>query len=291
MTLVEWQTDAGSLAAFIIPGVLAPALLLVMAFVQPSERQVRRWGAVCGVAITEGNQEQVRSHLARVRRFRSIAALPFWWLMSVRAVTDDFPAALASPVPAISAYLVGALVAEVTAPRPRAAGPVRRAPLIARSSSDYAPRWIRRLPWMLIAVGAAATLLGRNADSSTSTRHGAVVVVLAAALAAAAQLAGGVVARRPQAGADPDALAADDGLRATGMSTALGAASLAGLMAIWAGFAAALPVLTGAWVFVVLPFSLAVYGFSIVLLCCIVRQETWGYRLRHRQRPTLVLPA
>lgn len=291
MDLSGWRSDAGSIFSFALPGVVVPALLVLLAFVQPSARQVRRWGAVCGVAITAGNAELVRAHLARVRRFRSVAALPFWWLLSIRAVDADFPAELVSPVPAIVAYVTGALLAEVTAPRHPASGPVRRAPLIARSPSDYAPRWIRRLPWTLIAVGAAATLLGRDVDSSTSTRHAALVVVLAAALAAAAHLAGREVANRPQRGDDPDVLAADDGLRATGMSTALGAASLAGLLALWTGLAAALPVLTGAWVFVVLPFSLTVYGCSIVLMCCIVRQETWGYRLRHRQGPVLVSPA
>lgn len=283
MDLSGWRTDAGSLTAFLVPGVFVPLLLLVLAFWQPTRRQVRRWGAVCDVVITDGNEEQVRSHLGRGRRFRSVAAFPFWWLMGIRVVYADFPAALASPYPAIAAYVGAALFAEATSTTATAPVAVRHATLLARSMADYVPRWTRVLPWALIVLGAAATVLGRHVDSSTSTRQAAVVVVAAAAFTAAAEMVGHRLVRRPQRGSDPDVLAADDGLRAAGVSTAQAAAGLAGVAAAWTGVAAGTPVATGAWVLAFAPPSMTAMGLAIGFLCCIVRQETWGYRRRHRQ--------
>lgn len=286
-----WDTDAGGMAAFLIPGVVVPFVLLVLALLQPTKRQVRRWGAVCDVAITDANEEQVRTHLARGRRFRSLAAFPFWWLMGIRAIHADFPAALASPVPGIAAYVGGALLAEVTSAPATSTEAVRRATLLPRSIDDYTPNWTRLLPWILIAVGAVATALGRHVDSITSTAHGVTVVLLAIAFAGFAELVSRYLVRRPQRGGDPDVLAADDGLRAVGVSTAQAAAGLAGLAAASAGLDAGVPTVTGAWGFLLVPFIFADLGLTVGLLCCIVRQETWGYRRRQRHQIPVAVPA
>lgn len=288
--VTNWNTDGGSLAAFLIPGVIVPAALLVSAFWQPTRRQVLRWGTVCDVTITDANEGRVRSHLGRVRRFRSVAAFPFWWLIGIRLVYADFPEAWSSPLPAIAAYVGGALLAELTSAPLSAPGTVRRATLLARSTSDYLPRWTRLLPWSLIGVGAAALIVGSLLRSTGSTVQASVVVVLAAAFAGFAELVSRALVRLPQRGDDLEVLAADDGLRAAGASTAEAGASLAGVAAAWTGIQAAAPA-TGGWWLLLFPVWLVLSGLTVGLLCCIVRQETWGYRRRHHQPAIQVVPA
>lgn len=286
-----WHTDPGSMAAFLIPGVIVPTVLLVLAFWQPIGYQVDRWGAACGVAMTEANEAQVRAHLARGRRFRSLAAFPFWWLGAIRVIHASFPHAYASIGPGIAAYLAGALLAEVTSAPITSAEPVRRAPLLTRSIDDYTPSWPRLLPWLLIAVGAIATARSRNIDGATSTAHGIAMVLFAVAIAGFAELVSRYLVRRPQRGGDPGVLAADDGLRATGVSTALAAASLAGLAAASAGIQAATS--TATWEGGLLPTLVVVAssGISIGLLLCVVRQETLGYRRLRRHQAPVAAPA
>ena len=287
-----WRVDANSMAAFLLPGVLIPLVLLVLAFLQPTKRQMNRWAAVCGVTLTEANREQVRSHLARGRRFRSMAAFPFWWLGSIRVIYAPFPDALASIVPAMAAYLGGALLAELTGGGAKVpASAPRRAALLTRTMDDYAHRWVRKLPYVLLATGVLSVAWTRFRHAPGPVTKSEIIVSLATVFAGGALLVGRTIVRRPQRGDEPDVLAADDGLRATAISTAHAAGALAGLYAAWTGLGSLIPTDGWSWwlLVLVLPATLAANGLGIGLVTVVVRQETWGYRRRHRQVPTAAI--
>lgn len=284
----KWNFEATNLAVFLIPSVVIPTILLILAFLQPTKRQMNRWAAVCGVALTDTNHEQVRAHLTRVRRFRSVAAFPFWWLAWLPLINTAYPTRFATPFPAITAYLAGALLAEVTGNRVRTpATAERRAALLTRTVDDYGPRWIRTFPYVLVAAGALSVVLAEFLDGTDVDATAAVTVALAAAFSGGSLLVGYTIVRRPQRGSEPDVLAADDALRSAGVSTAFAAASLSGIVAAWTGIGSVMPVATGVWGFLLLlPVSLAAYGATIGLLMLIIRQEALGHRKRHRQART-----
>jgi hypothetical protein len=281
------DTDAASLLMFLVPGVLLPLVLLIRAFRSPSTRQVQRWAASCHVVITATNEHLVRSSLGRVRRFRSVAAFPFWWLATVPAVTGRMPLGTATPAVGLFAYLAGASIAVLTEKVDRA-GPLKHASLSPRSLRDYLPAWLRITPWVLLLLSLLLLLIpvsAVSADAVAPSRTGdAVRLVLGTALVVLAELAARRVARRPQRSGDTDVLAADDGLRATAMAMTAGIAVLAAV----ASFNSAVQTLADAtgsspWfmvsMLVTLPGSLLMIG----VLTAIVRQETWGFRHRHRQ--------
>lgn len=279
--------DQASLLAFLIPGVILPVVLTAIAFWSPSKRQIRRWGAACDVAITEANIGEIRAHLGRSRRFRSVASLPFWWLGCVRVIDGSFPAAIATPAIGLGAYLIGALVAELTGPVARPAG-VRQAALVPRLVRDYRPSWVRTLIVSSFGLAAALTVLAvAVADASRSSRA-AVTLAIALGVAALAEVAARRIVVRPQRDTDLDLLAADEGLRAAAVSLTSGAALLAGLVAAMTGATAAVPEATGAWAILLIPFVVVVDGAGVGVLTLIIRQETWGYRRRYVQQPQAV---
>ena len=282
------DTDAASLAAFLVPGVVIPTGLLVLAFRAPTPRQVELWAATCGVTITHVNGPLVRAHLGRVRRWRSLAAFPFWWLSFLPMVVGSrFPLLMAGPPLGMVMYLAGALVAELTV-RPRAGGSVKQAPLTPRTARDYGPAWIRILPRVLLTVAALLVLVPRPDDTTTTPmmRRGTLLSLVAGvALVILAEITMRRIVDRPQRSGDPDILAADDALRATGISMA---ASIALLVAIGACSAALTPrysQVSGPLSTVLFVPVLVGYGLSIALITVILNQSTWGYRRRHRQAP------
>lgn len=283
----NWDTDVGSLVWFLTSGVIVPAVFLALAFWQPTQRQVARWGLVCGVVLTEANEGQVRSHLQRVRRYRSVAAFPFWSLASAPVLTGTvLPGGLSSPMPAIAAYVIGALAAELTIETP-STGTARSTPLVPRVVADYLPAWLHRLPWLLFAV--AATLLAiapLTADDGRLDGEAVAPVAVLLVLGALAEVAGRRIVARPQRGSDPAVLAADDGLRSVAVSTAVCGTGLASLAAVgFAGAAAGPTTQGGAGFLLSLVFGYGLGGAAVALLCSIVRQETFGYRRRHAVGP------
>ena len=275
------DVDGPSLFWFLVPGVLVPGALLVLSFWSPTRRQVRRWGAACGVAITTDNEPVVRSHLGRSRRFRSVASFPFWWLASVRLVDSDFPALLATPVIGLAAYLVGALVAELTSPLVAPAG--RRSALLSpRRIGDYRPSWLRNLVIALFGIAAGATAIRFTVDEPAGqARHLAVTFALAILVVVVSEIAARSIVRRPQRGTSSDLLAADEGLRAAAVATTSGASVLAGIGAAAIASASAVPAGSGGpWMLLLVLWLLALEAAAGGVLLLIVRQETWGYRRR-----------
>ena len=275
------DVDGPSLFWFLVPGVVVPGALLVLSFGSPTRRQVRRWGATCGVTITTENEPVVRSHLGRSRRFRSVASFPFWWLASVRLVDSDFPAPLATPVVGLAAYLVGALVAELTGPLVAPAG--RRSALLSpRLIGDYRPSWLRNLVTALVGVSGVATLVRCTVDDpSGQALRLAVTFGLAIVVVVVSEITARSIVRRPQRGTSPDLLAADDGLRAAAVSTTSGASVLAGIGVAATATTLAVPAEAGGpWNVLLLVWLLALQGAAVGVLLLIVRQETWGYRRR-----------
>ena len=283
------DTDAASLLAFVIPGLAIPAVLLVASIWSPTQRQVARWGAACDVVITPANEPMIRAHLGRSRRFRSAASFPFWWMAAARVVDADFPPALATPAIGMAAYLLGALVAELTSPLGDACG-VRRASLLPRRIEDYRPKWVQHLTAGLFAVAAAATAVGLVLvdDPSGGGRSLWLKLALCVVVVGVAEVAARAIVRRPQRGDDPDLLAADDGLRAAAVSLTSGAALLAGIAAASVAAGSAVPAETGAWALVLVLALFVLQGIGLGVLTLIVRQETWGYRRRYAQRPRTV---
>lgn len=272
------DTDAASLFWFLVPGVVIPLALTWRAFRSPTDRQLRRWATTCGVELTPETELMVRAHLGRVRRFRSVAALPFWWLWFAPVVFGSGLVAVASPAPALVAYLVGGLVAELTA-RPVEPGAARSASFVPRTVADYRPAWLEVVPWVLLALAAGLTVLLRLTGSSATDATAPVAVVVALVLVVVAEVAARRVARRPQRSGSTDVLAADDALRATAISVCGGASLLASTSVVQVAALAAATGTSGVALLLLLPVQMLGFG----ALWCIVRQETWGYRPRHRQ--------
>jgi hypothetical protein len=285
---VVLDTDGPSLAAFLVPGVVIPTGLLVLAFRAPTPRQVERWAASCGVTITHVNGPLVRAHLGRVRRWRSVAAFPFWWLSFLPMVVGSrFPLLMAGPPLGIVVYLAGGLVAELTV-RPRRGGSVKQAPLAPRTARDYGPAWIRILPRVLLTVAALLVLVPRPDDTTITPmmRRGTLFSLAAGvALMILAEITMRRIVDRPQRSGDPDILAADDALRATGVSMAASIALLVAISACSAALTHLYSRVSGLLVAILLGAVLAGYGLSLALITVIVNQSTWGYRRRHRQTP------
>jgi len=278
------DTDVASISWFVVPGVVVPAVFVVLAFRSPTPRQVSRWAAACRVTLTANNEELVRAHLGRARRYRSVASFPFWWLYPAPLLFGaGFPEALASPIPALFAYVAGALVAELTI-SPADSCAIKRASLAPRTAQDYEPSWIRVLPWVLLVTAAGMLVIGAEVVPSGQTLTAVVTLGSGVAVASLSMHAARRIVRRPQRSGDTDVLAADDALRATAISMTASVALLAGLTAVSGVVYAFVPSPpTGAWAILSLGVSLCTGAMSVGALLSIVRQETWGYRRRHPQ--------
>lgn len=275
------DTDAASLFWFLVPCVLVPGALLVLSFWSPTKRQVVRWGVACDVPITRENEPMIRSRLGRSRRFRSAVSFPFWWLAGARIIDADFRSALATPVIGMAAYLIGALVAELTGPLVVPTGQ-RSASLSPRLLSEYRPNWLLRLTIALFGIAAAATVIRFTVvdEPSGQARGLATTVGLAVVVVVVAEIAARSIVRRPQRGSSDDLLAADEGLRAAAVSMTSGASLLAAIATAAVASTSAVPATTGAWAWLLVPWMIALQGSAIGVLALIVRQETWGYRRR-----------
>ena len=120
----------------------------------------------------------------------------------------------------------------------------------------------------------------RCADES---RTGAIItVIVGTGLAVGAEWAATRIVRRSQRSGDTDVLAADDALRATAVSMTVSIAVLAGVSAITAAVQSVIPQ-AGPWFVLTIAVTLIGMAVSVAALSTVIRQETWGYRRRHRQ--------
>lgn len=275
------QTDAGSLAAFAVPGILVPTVLAARNVFGSGRRQAERWATSERVTLTEATFEPVRRHLKRIRCARSLAGLPLWWLATVRMVKAEVPAALATPYPALIAYVVAGLAAELTSPL-LGTDAIPRASLVPRNVADYLPTWLRALALGLVTSSAAALAGSWPVADRASTIPPALHVGLAVAAIACAEVAVRRIVHRPQRTGDTDVLAADDALRATSVAMVYAVALLAGLSA---ASSVATVVMAGdpGWrAAPIVLVQLTLGGLQVGVLIGLVRQETWGYRRRHQ---------
>lgn len=279
MNLSVW-----SIFWFVVLGVVVPAVFVVLAFRSPTRRQVGRWAVACGVTITTSNELLVRAHLGRVRRYRAVAALPFWWLYPAPLLFGaGFPRALASPTPALFAYVTGALVAELTV-SPADTSVIKQASLTPRMARDYEPSWIRVLPWVLLLTATSVLVIGAEVAPLDQFLNAIVTLGVGVIVAALSVHVARRIVRRPQRSGDTNVLAADDALRATAISMTASVALLAGLTAVTGAFNAVVPSPpTGGWVVLAVGVPMCTASMGFAALVCIVRQETWGYRRRHPQ--------
>lgn len=288
-TFGRMEADGANLVWFLILGVVIPAGFAVLAFRSPGRQQLRRWAENSGVALTDTNRDLVRSHLGRVRRFRSLASLPFWW-MAFAWLVMDLPEVLMSPLPGLAAYLLGSLVAEMTTPK-LTSGEVRNASLLVRRVDDFRPRWVRAAPWALFGLTIVQLLiLPWQAERAGDARRILHVLLVSVAMTLLAELAALRIVRRPQPGADPDVLAADDGLRATAVSLVAGSALLTGVAASHTAAAALLFRPAGWWVVPAASWLWMHVGLGVGVLVLVARQETWGRPPRHHQPNKAVTP-
>jgi hypothetical protein len=116
-----------------------------------------RWASAVGLEITPRNEPFVRSYIARTRTLRLLGGvagvlLPLAYAAAAgTAPPEPFDFALFD---ALLGYLIGAVVAEVTFPRPRSSVP--SASLVPRDVAAYVPA---RLRTVLRASAAAALVL------------------------------------------------------------------------------------------------------------------------------------
>lgn len=284
--------NPGSLVMFGLQGVVLPLALAVGAVRAPTDRRVDRWAAMAGLKLSDRSREVVRARLGRVRRWRSLAALPLWWLgpwALIDGSGEVVPRAFQTSWIALAVYVGVGMLVEAGA-RPDPLSPSVGASLSIRSVADFVPSWIRTLGWG--TWGLAAVLLpwaladggfwaARSASGRDLDDHLVLVVLAGLALLGLSEFSLRRIAGRAQRGADGDDLAVDDALRATACAGAAASGVLVGCTSL----SAVLVVLSASDIgfLAVLLGGLVLSGLSIGALATIVRQETLGYRRRHRQ--------
>ena len=217
---------------FIVVGVALPAALTFQAFQSPSWRQMKRWATDANVTITENNDDMIRRRLGRARRYRSLASLPFWWLILLPAFYDRTPPGWAGTlvwVP-LTAYTLGSLWAGVSDLGP--AEGARSAVLTPRLPSRYVITAARLAPWVLLGMSGLFFVLSRVWPTRLpgSIRTAIPQFVVAVVVAALAELVIRLIAARPQPAMTPSCIDADDALRSTGATAASASALLVSAM-------------------------------------------------------------
>jgi hypothetical protein len=280
------DADLGSLGWFLLAGLVIPGAFLVAALGSPTDRQLRRWASVAGVRLTPATEPVVRRRLGRGRRFRSVAAFPFWWIgMAPVVFGPNFALRHAGYAPAVGAYLLGAVVAELTTAAPPAAPGPRRAELSPRSAETYRPTWLRWAPAALVATAVAQVALGAVLDADLGAT--AVPLAVSVAVVGSAELAARRIADRPQRAGDVDGVAVDDALRATAVSLTSCTSLLGAIGAATSATGVLLDDGAGLAGWLALPWLLSLYGVAVGALTVVVRQENLGYWRRVRQPPAV----
>jgi hypothetical protein len=218
--------------------ILAVAILVqLFRAYRRDDRLVDRWARERGLELTPESRPLVARYLRRARILRTWggvagAVLPsvieYLWNGRVEVLgfgTDGTSAPLGFGTIFVG-YLVGALYAELSLPRPAPAAR-RTASLSRRELEAYLPRWVilaQRVAAVAAAVGLVAAGMvpysdGVHNPSSLSFAIGAVVVL---ALGAGLEAIERWLVRRPQPFTSPELVAADDAIRAQSVHAVAG---------------------------------------------------------------------
>jgi hypothetical protein len=196
------------------------------------EEAVERWAQSAGLPLTDDNRRVVRRYLTWSRRARRAGGLAGFILPNLYLGIADHAFA-GFPFPFIvGGYLLGAVVAEVVANRPRRPGGA--ALLVARQLDDYLPGHVlalqRGLPLVAVLLPGAFALSPfpdlvptPNVEPDTLAEFAvpaAVAVATAVVIEALQRL---IVARRQPITSHND-LAVDDAIRSSSLHVLAGAA-------------------------------------------------------------------
>lgn len=278
--------DGWSLIWFVVPGIIVPAALLVLAFRSPSWKQMTRWATQAQVTITTENEDMIRRRLARARRYRSLVSFPFWWVLAVPVITGPLPewANDVIWIP-LTGYVLGSILAAVS--NTEKTGALRVADLSPRLPSSYVPRRERLAPWLVLGVTAAAlvSIKAFPPRFPQSLRTQIPLFVTAVVVAVLAEVALRMVAARPQVTDSPTRRLADNALRSTGATAAVASSIMLSLFTLNSAISALLGSGHRAWIGV--PLMLLVTGMTYGAFWVIVTQQPWapGRRRSLRAEP------
>jgi hypothetical protein len=253
---------------------------------------VDRWARERGLALTPENRATVARYLRRARVYRTWggvagAVLPslIEYAVSGRVQVlgfgtdgDSAPLGFGS---IFVGYLVGALCAELSLPRP-AHGARRAASLSPRELEAYLPRRVivaQRLASAALAVGLIVLGVVPYPESSSTPS------VLSLALGAVVALAFGAgleaverwLVRRPQPFTSPALVTADDAIRSQSIHAVAGA-GLALLLLMLCGVALGLQASDVAVLHSVMAVAAAVFLVLSLLACSGISESTWRVR-------------
>jgi hypothetical protein len=204
-----------------------------------SSAELDRWMQAHGLDASAEGRSVVARYLRRSRRWRAAGFLPpflvgmigswVWVLFAGREPPQPW-STLASPKVWIAGYLLGAVAAELSWPRPFPTMGVRAAALVPREPRRYLPNWVLPTCWAAAAGTLVAALAPRWLPVQDMAQHtvaqdrsGLAGAGAAVGMAALLQLAARVVLRRRQPYASDEQLAVDDALRSACLHRAAGA--------------------------------------------------------------------
>lgn len=224
--------------AIIALTVLVP-LAVVLTVVRSGRKRRAVWADDRALSGSPEAAALVDDYLARRKRLRWISALVALVVVNLVAwlVTDE-PRVRVDLVPIMGTYVLGTVLAELTLTRPRGERPV--ASLSERTLDQYlALGWSRALRVASVVAAAGWLSLVPLVDEQgrvvavPSPQSALAFTALALVVTAAAEAVTRVIVRRPQPGASPAVLAADDAIRSDSVHAITGAAL--GFAVMWIG--------------------------------------------------------
>lgn len=221
---------------FVIPVLLAVALLVWAAVAPVSRARLERFARRQQLVITPANGNRVITYLATTRRWRSagvLAALALavaWIGYSATVRSGEFTAEI-NVLHLVAGWFVGAVIAEARLAR-TPTGPVRHAALQPRDPSMYLPRYAQWLVPGALVVSVAVGLVTFAQTGTLDVRTAVVAQLAALVVAAAVWAVSRHVLVRPQPVLPPDELAADDAIRSRALHVLAGSGAALVLYAV-----------------------------------------------------------
>jgi len=232
---------------YLLVVLLLAGTVAVRALRPVSPAELERWLQAHGLDVSAEGRAAVARYLCRSRRWRAAGfLLPFlvgstaswaWALFYAQADPPEPWRTLANPGFWVAGYLLGAVLAELSRPRPFPAAGGRSAALLPRQPRQYLPGWVLPTCWALATGAVLAALAPRwlpVQDTVTPDRSGLVLTAAALGMTVLLQLATRAVLGRRQPYASAEQLAVDDALRSACLHRVAGA-GLAFVLLVLAG--------------------------------------------------------